>query len=318
MRCAIMHQRMIELQPDIELNEPDAERILSAWRSEAVACTSLRKLSGGMVNSVYELEFDREPGRAVVKLHGPAHASFEREAGALEYLRRETTCPVPGVLLQDSSATVMPYAFLLLEHVDGACLDHVELTPDERVDVDAQLASILADLHTGTGSTWGRWQSGERFGSWSELLMSRLTQVRSQPTVGQRLPSNVLADVDRAIVRVPELLDDGGAPAIVHGDVWNGNVIVRREGDRWQIAALLDPDLQYADAEHELAYLEVFDQPRPELFAAYTARRPLRDGYEQRRLCSWLHTALVHVALFDEEFFREFTARTAAQMLELP
>jgi fructosamine-3-kinase len=62
----------------------------------------------------------------------------------------------------------------------------------------------------------------------------------------------------------------------------------------------------------------VFDASRPALLAAYTARRPMRPGYEQRRRFYWLHTALVHVGLFGDPFFCEFTVRTAASILADP
>ena len=72
--------------------------------------------------------------------------------------------------------------------------------------------------------------------------------------------------------------------------------------------------LQYADVELELAYLEVFDTPKNELLSAYHERHPRRAGYETRRLFYWLHTALVHVGLFGDDVFCEFTARTAAEI----
>ena len=80
---------------------------------------------------------------------------------------------------------------------------------------------------------------------------------------------------------------------------------------------LLDPNLQFADVEFELAYLEVFDVPRKAFFAAYANHHALRPGYEQRRLFYWLHTALVHVALFGDEFFCHFTTRTAKRISRL-
>jgi len=64
--------------------------------------------------------------------------------------------------------------------------------------------------------------------------------------------------VDEAIGRSRSALIDCGRPTLVHGDVWDGNVMVVRENGRWRLAGLLDPDLQFADAELELAYLEVF------------------------------------------------------------
>ncbi len=228
---------------------------------------------------------------------------------------RETACPVPRVYLHDSSAGIIPHAFLLLESVPGVCLQSLDLEPAERSDIDIQLAGILGELHGHKGPRWGGINSDEEWATWADLFVTRLANVRADSRVSERLAPDVLADVDDAIDVTRSALQDSGEPTLVLGDVWDGNAMVRREGDgRLRLTGLLDPDLQFADVEFELAYLEVFDVPRPAFFAAYATQHPLRPGYEQRRLFYWLHTALVHVALFGDEFFCEFTARTAGKI----
>lgn len=59
----------------------------------------------------------------------------------------------------------------------------------------------------------------------------------------------------------------------------------------------------------------MFDNQQPAFFDAYTEHQPLRPDYELRRRYYWLHTALVHVGLFGDEFFCDFTARTAEQIV---
>lgn len=87
---------MPQLQTDLKLTTGEAERLLSAWLGEPVACTEITRLHGGLVNTVLGLEFDRPPHRAVVKLHSGADDPFPEEAG------RSTSCvarrrvPVPG------------------------------------------------------------------------------------------------------------------------------------------------------------------------------------------------------------------------------
>ena len=142
--------------------------------------------------------------------------------------------------------------------------------------------------------------------------MPRLLEARAHPGVAQRSDARTLALVDDAIALAPTLLVDAGTPTLVHGDVWDGNMLVRRAAGGWRLTGLLDPDIGFADLECELAYLEVFDVSRDAFFAAYRRQQTLRPGYEQRRLVYWLHTALVHVGLFDDAFFGDFTARTAA------
>jgi fructosamine-3-kinase len=308
---------MVDPRPDLALSRGEATRLLQLWLGDDVRCTGVQPLAGGMVNSVHLLDFDRPPHRAVVKLHDRDDDTFSREASALEHLRTQTDCPVPAVHLHDSSARHLPYSFLLLEHVPGVCLDSVDLPPADRAGVDRQLATVLAGLHERTGEGWGAPGAVDRSSSWADVFGERLAEVRARPTVAERLTPAVLARVDRAIELTPTMLDEPDAPRLVHGDVWDGNVIVRREDGRWVVAALLDPDLQFADAELEIAYLEVFDTSQAVFLEEYTEHHALRPGYARRRLVYWLHTALVHVALFEDRYFRDFTARTAEQIVQL-
>lgn len=305
---------MIDLQPDLELTTAQAERLLEAWLGGPVACSEIRRLEGGLVNTVLRLEFDRPPRWAVVKLHSGGGDTFAAEARALDYLRMETACPVPRVYLQDSSTHLIPYAFLLLEHVPGVCLESLDPDPTVRADIDAQLADVLGELHGHHGARWGDVNTKAGSAAWADHFVARLRDVRAHPAVADRLERPVLARVDGAIGLASSALRDSGTPTLVHGDVWDGNLMVRLEDGRWQLTGLLDPDLQFADVEFELAYLEVFDVRREAFFDAYADHQTLRPGYEQRRLFYWLHTALVHVALFGDAFYRDFTARTAASI----
>lgn len=307
---------MIDAQPDLELTVDQAERILGAWLGTLLRCSAVVPLSGGMMNSVFRLEFDRPPFRAVVKIHGVDRSSFAAEEWALAHLAAETSCPVPRVHLCDESGVVVPFAFLLLEHLDGECLHGLDVGPGEREQIDVELADVLGELHRHRGDDWGPVGAPDAVSEWSEIVVRRLTELRAAPGLDLRLSPEVLRSVDAAIALAGPALVDSGVPTLIHGDVWDGNMVVRREEGRWRISGLLDPKLQYADPEMELAYLEVFDHQRPALFEAYTRHHPLRPGYERRRLFYWLETALEHVALFDDQFFREFTARIAAQVVD--
>ena len=306
---------MIELQPDLQLTRAEAERLLGAWLGEPVVCSGIKRLEGGLVNTTLRLDFDRHPLRAVVKLHRSSDA-FTREARALGYLHSQTTCPVPAVHLRGKAGHIIPYSFLLLELVPGRCLKDLDLEPEERADIERQLAAVLSELHDHRGSGWGPLDDATQSATWADVVVSRLVEARSHPKVTELLSPDVLAAVDAAIDLARHALDDSGGPALIHGDVWDGNMMVRLDDGRWRISGLIDPDLQFADPEFELAYLEVFDNSRRTFFDAYTDRHALRPGYERRRLFYWLHTALVHVGLFGDDYFRRFTARTANQILD--
>lgn len=304
----------MEPQPDLELSDAEAERVLEAWLGRPASCSAVRRLEGGLMSSVFSLELDRPPHRAVIKLREPDGDPFGAEARALEYLRAATTCPVPEVYLHDGSGDIVRHACLLLEQLPGHCLQGLELGADDRASLEAELAVVVAELHAHTGEAYGAVGGPAR--GWPEVVDDRLRHVRAHPALAGRLGASVLARVDAAIDRAPEVLGEPDVPRLIHGDLWEGNTIVRRESDGWRISGLLDPDLQFADVEWELAYLEVFDVRRDAFFAEYEKHRSRREGYERRRQVYWLHTSLVHVALFGDPFFCDYTAKTAAAILD--
>ena len=80
-------------------------------------------------------------------------------------------------------------------------------------------------------------------------------------------------------------------PALLHGDLWAGNLLVR--GGR--LAAFIDPACYHGHAEVDLAMLCLFSTPPEEFWAAYGARD---GGWEARLAVYQLFPALVHLRLF--------------------
>ena len=89
-----------------------------------------------------------------------------------------------------------------------------------------------------------------------------------------------LADaVDPVVARLPELLPTGG-PALLHGDLWWGNVLFGSDGRSW----LIDPSSHGGHPEEDLAMLALFG-PLPErLLGAYREAHPLQEEWQARRL----------------------------------
>jgi fructosamine-3-kinase len=266
-----------------------------------------------MINSVLRLTFDRPPFKAVLKLNGPT-VSFAPEARALRYLTGQTRFPSPRVFLEDHSGRIISGSFLLMENLPGINLQQASLSPAELDRLDRSLAKILLELHGHTRSAFGE-PDQQGSADWTDIFLSRLFEVRQKPEVSLKLSPNVLKDVDRAIQRCGPGLKIRRKPALIHGDVWAGNIIVNDDGRGWTITGLVDPGLQFGDEEAELAYLECFDTDRRSFFEVYAGQTPLRPGYEVRRLFYWLHTALVHVWLFNDAGYPDYMARVAGAIL---
>ena len=75
--------------------------------------------------------------------------------------------------------------------------------------------------------------------------------------------------------------------------------------------------MQYAPVEKEIAYLEAFDTVGEAFFDVYAGRRPLRPGYEFRRLFYWLNTYMIHVWLGFGAEFHDRIATTCDQVMAM-
>ena len=109
------------------------------------------------------------------------------------------------------------------------------------------------------------------------------------------LPIDVMHRIDGLAGRLDGLLAAPDRPALIHGDMWGGNVLVK-DG---RIAGFVDPAIYYADPEIELAFSTLFSTFGEPFFRRYGEFRPLDRGFfETRKDLYNLYPLLVHVRLF--------------------
>lgn len=109
------------------------------------------------------------------------------------------------------------------------------------------------------------------------------------------LPAPLFTRLQRLAGRLDRYLAEPAHPALIHGDLWTGNVLAR--GDR--IAGFVDPAIYCAHPEIELAFTTMFGTFGRAFFEAYGAVTPIEPGFhELRRDLYNLYPTLVHVRLF--------------------
>ena len=282
--------------------------ILEGWLGARVSPPKVQRLSGGMINSVLLLRFDVQPGEAVVKI-SPDMGKFGHEAKVLRWLRENTDFPVPEVYAHEAEGSTVPLSFLLMESLPGVNLGEAGLSNRDREDMDRQMARVLLDLHSHQSPAYGDLFGDQRRERWVDVFRPRM-QTMFEEAEG-KVPARTHTQVDRILDALDDLFDHQGEPTVVHGDIWVTNVMVAPSDKAWRLTGFVDPGAQFADVEHELAYLEVFNTVTAEFFRQYCRVRPLRDGYERRRLIYWLQTMLIHVNIFGDAHYVANTERLA-------
>lgn len=158
---------------------------------------------------------------------------------------------------------------------------------------EAELGRRLAALHSAPAPAWGGGSS------WIGACRVDPSPAPDGPAFyGRRLTELAAAGglgavVEPVVRRLPELVLWEG-PAVLHGDLWWGNVLWGAGGAPW----LIDPSAHGGHPEEDLGMLALFGAVPPGLLAAYHEARPLADGWRHRVALWQLVPLLVHTVLF--------------------
>lgn len=231
------------------------------------------RLHGGSLSSVTRL-FTPD-GHSYVAKSGP---SAQTEARMLKAIRT-TGAPAPRII------AVTP-DLLVLE----------DLGPDDGPqNAWSSLGHELRLLHQTEGSHFG-WPEDHSFAavdipnaptqSWPTFWAER----RLLPSC-PHIPTDLARKTETLASRLGDLLPDQPPPALLHGDMWAGNVMARAG----RVTGLIDPSCYFGHSEVDLAMLSLFASPGQAFWQAYGDLSP---GHSERRPIYQLWPALVHLRLF--------------------
>jgi len=266
---------------------PAARRALAAAAGAAVS--HVGAMSGGCVGDVWLVTLD-DGRRLVAKTAGP-DGTLDIEGYMLRYLARTDTVPVPDVVHDAPDLLVMSW---------------IETAGPLTAGAQEHAADLLAALHGITADAYGHerdtligplHQPNRRMESWVAFFREqRLLYMGREAFEHGALPRDTYGRLeDFCARRLDAYIEEPARPALIHGDMWGGNVLCR-DG---RIAAFVDPAIYHADAEIELAFSTLFGTYGDRFFRRYDEHRPIRPGFfEARRDIYNLYPLLVHTRLF--------------------
>ena len=243
-------------------------------------------LSGGDLSAVHRLRL-ADGGSAIAK-QGPLVAE---EADMLAAIAARGA-PAPAVLAVGED-------LLLIAEMpnDG----HLGASWDN-------LVTVLQTLHVASGRAYG-WPADYAFGrvaipngatdDWPSFWAERRLRTHIP-----HVPAPLARRLDRLAGRLPDLLPQHPAPALLHGDLWGGNVLT----SCGRVTALIDPACYRGDREVDAAMLTLFDAPPARFFDALA----LTAGWQERQPIYRLWPLLVHLRLFGSSYIGAVEAALAA------
>ena len=231
---------------------------------------------------------------------------FEKEAQGLEILRFTRTVRVPEVLFTHEQTSDGQQAYILLEYINEPPDRSGKWNP-------ALLGQQLAALHqssqlchsAGFGLDEANYLgSSTQPNGWHPDWLSFFREKRLEHQISlaerngkltqtrRRKLDELCGNLEKWLGNIPH------TPALLHGDLWSGNII----GDEKSNPVLIDPAVYYGDREAEIAYTELFGGFPIEFYITYNSVYPFAPGYETRRDIYNLYHLLNHLNLFGESY----------------
>lgn len=270
------------------------EKILFEVFGKPVKIKQVKLVAAGNLNQAIFLSTDM--GDYFLKTNFDSQPDiFEKEALALKYLKAHTLLYIPAV-----------YGFGKMEDLNFLLTEWI---PSGRKSEDywETLGQGLAQLHMVSSKNFGLDhdnyiavlpQINTPKATWAEFFVSH----RLEPMLGKAFYDGLIEkgfmDKFRGIYSKLPSIFPNEIPALLHGDLWSGNVMESISGD----PVLIDPAIYFGNREVDLAFSKLFGGFDTRFYDSYQDVFPLEPGFDDRVKVYNLYPLLVHLNLFGKSY----------------
>lgn len=213
---------------------------------------------------------------------------LQSEAMMLEYLRPYIR--VPKVFSCDNGVLVMEF---------------IPNDPALPLRCEKEIAERLAHLHEQSSPTFGFEcdttigpfrQINPQYTRWIDFYReARVLDFAGKALDEGRIDAALHCRIERFAADFETFLREPERPALLHGDIWGGNVLTQNG----HFAAVIDPALYYGHYEMELAFIGMFHTFSDAFYRRYDELRPIAaDFFELRAPIYRIFPYLVHIRAF--------------------
>lgn len=270
-----------------ELDENELRLVVREKLGEGVK--SYRLLDGGLFNTTYFIETNGS-GKFVLRV-GPVNRHllmpFEHDMMADEVevykLLAENGVPCSKVVLCDTTKTLIDRDFMFVEYIQSTAMSNCALSPEDKARVFRDTGYYIAKMHAISSDShrFGRIIDVKNGGGYAKNSDFMYAELLDWEKVG--VPTELFTKEEHEKIRTlfkksAPYLDEITVPALVHTDLWSGNILIRDENGirdgRKEFAAIIDTDRSiWGDPLFEFSSIR-WTWKEPEFWEGYGKKLP--------------------------------------------
>jgi aminoglycoside phosphotransferase (APT) family kinase protein len=217
-------------------------------------------------------------------------AQFPCERWFMQQLHEHTRVPVPWPYLLDRRRDIFGWNYILMPRLPGLSLADQQakqgLSPQARQSIACALGETLAELHSLTWPCVGDYDLATD--TIKPLEQDYADHILAHLRLTLRMAPADIAWIEEVIAQGRDALHAPFQPCCVHGDYQESNVLVEESDGQWRVSGVFDMYPGFKDPESDLSrpLATYLDEHTPalaqEFLRAYSKRRPLRAGWQER------------------------------------
>jgi aminoglycoside phosphotransferase (APT) family kinase protein len=279
-----------------------AQSIVARHFGNSHKIAAFEELKEGFFNAAYRLEL-QDGLTCVLKIAPPPTVRvlrYERnilraEVETMRLVKNRTEMPIPAIFFHDDSLNLLPSPYYAMEFVPGTPYHKLRttLTEDKQAEIDRATGRYLRQMNSIPGETFGYYaQPKTRSNSWRAAFDQMLINVLDDGRDAEvSLPFGYDALLTLTRQHATDL-EEVTAPALVHWDLWDGNIFV--DPLTKQISGIIDFERSlWADPLME-ANFGAFGL-NPQFIAGYGQPQPFTPSQQMRRTLYNIYLYLIMV-----------------------
>ena len=273
--------------------------ILERLKALDLGIENIIPVKGGDINDTYRIESFENSYFLKINTAQNFPQLFEKEANGLIFLADLGIFNIPKVIKY--GLTDNDFQYLILEWVEKG-----EPTFDSWKNLGLQMAK----LHQQTNANFG-WEEDNYI---SIILQpNTFTPKWEDFYANNRILPMIKLLADKKIINSKEVVAaeklcydlknifPEEQPSIIHGDLWNGNLLPTKNGN----ISLIDPAIHYGHREMDIAMTDLFGGFDEEFYSTYNEVFPLAPNFNERKSIAQLFPLLVHALLFEGYYVKD-------------